>query len=171
MHLQHLRTLIAVAEEGSLSAAARALRISQPAVTKQIQRMESELGLTLLVRGPRRGAELTPAGERTLAFARETIANLLTLERELAAFKEIGRGTLVLAASTIPGEYLLPGALAAFRARYPRVKVVMSISDTDDVAARVMADEVDLGVIGTRSCWPCRWRTRLPGGSGCHWKS
>lgn len=150
MHLQQLRTLVAIAEQGSLSAAARALRISQPAVTKQIQRMESEIGLRLLVRGPRRGAELTPAGERTLAFARETLANLEALERELAVFKEIGQATLVLAASTIPGEYLLPSVLAAFRTRYPRLKVEMSVSDTADVATKLLADEADLGVIGSR---------------------
>jgi DNA-binding transcriptional LysR family regulator len=149
MHLQHLRTLVAIAEQGSLSAAARALRISQPAVTKQIQRMESEIGLTLLVRGPRRPAALTPAGERMLIFARDTLAHLEALERELAALKEIGQGTLSLAASTIPGEYLLPGVLAAFRTRYPRLKVEMSISDTADVATKVLADEVDVGVLGS----------------------
>jgi DNA-binding transcriptional LysR family regulator len=149
MNLEHLRTLVAIAEQGSLSAAGRALRISQPAVTKQIQRIESELGLPLLVRGPRRGAELTLAGERTLAFARATLANLESLERELAAFKVVGQGTLTLAASTIPGEYLMPGLLAGFRAKYPQVKVEMTISDTADVATKVLADQVDVGVIGS----------------------
>mgnify|MGYP000449922301 CR=1 FL=1 len=49
MNLQHMRTLVCIVEQGSLSAAARAKRISQPAVTKQVQRMEAELGLALLV--------------------------------------------------------------------------------------------------------------------------
>lgn len=163
MHLQHLRTLVAIAEQGSLSAAARVLRISQPAVTKQVQRMESEIGLRLFVRGPRRGAELTPAGERTLAFARETLANLESLERELAVFKEIGQGTLVLAASTIPGEYLLPRVLAAFQNKYPRLKVEMSVSDTAEVASRVLADEVDVGVVGSRVQRPGLRLERLVG--------
>jgi molybdate transport repressor ModE-like protein len=149
MNLEHLRTLVAIAEEGSLSAAARALRISQPAVTKQVQRMESEIGLPLLVRGPRRGTELTPAGERVLEFARETLTSLESLERELGALKAIGQGTLSLAASTIPGEYVLPALLAGFRAKHPQVKVEMSISDTAEVATKVLADEVDVGVIGS----------------------
>jgi molybdate transport repressor ModE-like protein len=149
MNLEHLRTLIAIAEQGSLSAAARSLRISQPAVTKQIQRMESEIGLPLLVRGPRRGAELTPAGERMLAFARQTMAGLESLERELAALKTLREGTLTLAASTIPGEYVLPALLANFRAQYPQLRVEMTISDTADVATKVLADEVDVGVIGS----------------------
>jgi molybdate transport repressor ModE-like protein len=149
MNLEHLRTLIAIAEQGSLSAAARSLRISQPAVTKQIQRMESEIGLSLLVRGPRRGAELTPAGERMLAFARETMASMESFEQELAVLKTLREGTLTLAASTIPGEYVLPALLAGFRAKYPQLKVEMTISDTADVATKVLADEVDVGVIGS----------------------
>ncbi len=149
MDLEHLRTLVYIVEHGSLSAAARAKRISQPAVTKQVQRMEAEMGLSLLVRGPKRQVELTPAGERVLAFARETLARFETLERELARLKTVGYGTLFLAASTIPGEYLLPGLLAAFRAEYPQVEVQMAISDTADVVSRLLADEADVGVIGS----------------------
>ncbi|NIV38614.1 MAG: LysR family transcriptional regulator, partial [Anaerolineae bacterium] len=60
-------------------------------------------GLPLLVRGSRRRLELTPAGEQVLAFARETLARFEALEGELALLKEAGPGTLILAASTIPG--------------------------------------------------------------------
>lgn len=150
MNLDHLRTLVSVVEHGSLSAAARAKRISQPAVTKQVQRMEAELGLALLVRGPRRQVELTPAGELVLAFARETLARYEGLEGELASFRSIDQGTLTLAASTIPGEYVLPVLLAAFRAEYPQINVHMTISDTADVATRLLEDKADLGVIGSR---------------------
>jgi DNA-binding transcriptional LysR family regulator len=149
MNLDHLRTLITIVEHGSLSAAARARRVSQPAITKQVQRMEAEMGLALLVRGPRRQVELTPAGERLLAFARETLARFEALEQELVALKSVGQGQLLLAASTIPGEYLLPPLLAAFRTEYPQIEVQMTISDTDDVAGRLLADEADVGVIGS----------------------
>jgi DNA-binding transcriptional LysR family regulator len=149
MNLEHLRTLIAIVEHGSLSAAARARRVSQPAITKQVQRMEAEMGLALLVRGPRRQVQLTPAGERLLAFSRETLARLEALEQELAGLKSMGHGHLLLAASTIPGEYLLPPLLAAFRAEYPHVEVQMTISDTAEVATRLLADEADVGVIGS----------------------
>jgi DNA-binding transcriptional LysR family regulator len=149
MNLEHLRTLVNIVEQGSLSAAARVKRISQPAVTKQLQRMEAEIGLPLLVRGPRRRVELTPAGERLLAFARETLARYEILEQDLATLKTVGEGTLVLAASTIPGEHVLPGLLAAFRQAYPQIRVQMTISDTADVAARLLADQADVGVIGS----------------------
>lgn len=149
MNLEHLRTLVSIVEHGSLSAAAREKHISQPAVTKQVQRMEADLGLALLVRGPRRRVELTPAGKRVLAFATDTLASFEDLETELAMLRTIDRGTLTLAASTIPGEYVLPGLLAAFRAEIPEVDVQMVISDTADVATRLLADAVDVGVIGS----------------------
>jgi len=163
MNLDHLRTLVAVVEHGSLSAAARARRISQPAVTKQVQRMEAELGLVLLVRGPKRQIELTPAGERMLAFARGTLVHWEALERDLAAFKEVGQGMLALAASTIPGEYVLPALLAAFRVEYPQVEVHMTVSDTEDVATKVLSDQADVGVVGSTITRPGLRLERLVG--------
>ncbi len=149
MNLEHLRTLVSVVEHGSLSAAARARRISQPAVTKQIQRMESDLGLALLVRRPKHEVEMTPAGQKVTAFAREMLEQLEALEQDLAALKMINQGTLYLAASTIPGEYVLPRLLAAFRTEYPQVELELSISDSADVVSRLLADEADVGVIGS----------------------
>lgn len=149
MNTEHLRTLVNVVEQGSLSAAARIQRVSQPAVTKQIQRLEADLGLQLLIRGPRRRVEPTPAGELTLVFARQALASLEELERSLAELREIGDGLLVLAASTTPGEYVLPALLAEFKARHPRIEVQTSVSDTADVVARLLADAADVGIIGS----------------------
>lgn len=149
MNLDYLRTLVSIVEEGSLSAAARARRMSQPAVTKQLQRLEAKLELSLLVRGPRRQVELTPAGTLVLAFARQTLAQLETLESELGTLKTLGQGTMVLAASTIPGEHVLPALLAEFRHKYPTITVEMSVSDTAEVAERLLDGRADLGMVGS----------------------
>lgn len=154
MNLQHLSTLVSIVEHGSLSAAARAKGVSQPAVTKQVQRMEAEIGMALLVRGSKRQVALTPAGERVLAFARETMVRFEALERELAALKTVDHGTLSLAASTIPGEYVLPALLAAFRREYPQLEIQMTVSDTSDVATRLLANQADVGVIGSTTQRP-----------------
>jgi len=148
MNLDQLRTLVSIMEEGSLSAAARARGISQPAISRQVQRLEAELGVTLLLRHPRRPLTLAPAGERVLAFARETLARWEALERDLATGQVVEEGLLSLAASTIPGEYLLPRLLAAFRAEHPHIRVRMTVSDTAEVLARLLADEADVGVVG-----------------------
>jgi len=149
MNTEHLRTLVNVVEQGSLSAAARIQRLSQPAVTKQIQRLEAELGQQLLIRGPRRRVEPTPAGELVLAFSRHTLAQLEDLGRSLAALRQIGDGRLILAASTTPGEYVLPGLLAEFKGRYPQIEVQTSVTDTADVVARLLAGEASIGLIGS----------------------
>ncbi|MGD8625501.1 MAG: LysR substrate-binding domain-containing protein, partial [Anaerolineae bacterium] len=82
-------------------------------------------------------------------FARETLARYQALEEELAVLKEIGSGTLVVAASTIPGEYLLPALLAAFRREYPHIQVEMMVSDTDGVADRLLDRRADVGMVGS----------------------
>jgi DNA-binding transcriptional LysR family regulator len=148
MNLQHLRALLTIVEQGSLSAAARAMDVSQPAVTKQVQRLEQELEAALLVRGPQQQAALTPAGEQVVAFARDTLARFEALQEQLALLKTVARGNLAVAASTIPGEYLLPGLLAAFREEYPQTQVEVIIADTAEVARRVLADEADVGFVG-----------------------
>ena len=148
MNLQQLRTLIAIADEGGLSAAARALRISQPAVTKQLQRLEQELGTTLLLRSSQRQANFTPSGERVLAFARDTVDSVARLHEQLALLREVTPGSLTLAASTIPGEHLLPGLLAAFHARHPDVQLRSTVADTDQVARQLLAAEADIGFVG-----------------------
>jgi len=148
MNLQQLRTLVAIADQGGLSAAARALGISQPAVTKQLQRLEQELETTLLLRSAQHPVAFTPAGELFLAFARETLERAGLLREQLALLKEVTPGSLALAASTIPGEYLLPSLLAAFHARYPEVQLRSTVADTDEVARQLLAAEADIGFVG-----------------------
>ena len=148
MNLQQLRTLVAIADQGGLSAAARALGISQPAVTKQLQRLEQELETTLLLRSAQHPVAFTPGGTRVLAFARETLERAGLLREQLALLKEVTTSSLALAASTIPGEYLLPSLLAAFHTRYPEVQLRSTVADTDEVARQLLAAEADAGFVG-----------------------
>jgi DNA-binding transcriptional LysR family regulator len=84
-----------------------------------------------------------------LAFAQETLAGLEALEEDLALLKTPGQGVLALAASTIPGEHVMPSLLAAFRARYPQVEVQMTVSDTAGVATGLLDRKADVGVFGS----------------------
>jgi DNA-binding transcriptional LysR family regulator len=72
MNIAQLSTFVAVIETGSLTAAARRTGVTQPGVTRQMQRLELELGVALLERLPT-GVRSSPEGERFLAFARETL--------------------------------------------------------------------------------------------------
>jgi DNA-binding transcriptional LysR family regulator len=148
MNLEILRTFVEVVDRGSQSAAARHLGISQPAVSKQLQRLEAELDACLLARDRRGAHALTPVGQKVLAFARETLARADQLAQDLADLKAEVQGVVRVAASTIPGEYLLPALLAGFRNAYPLVEPRLTIAGTSDVVAKLVSGEADVGFVG-----------------------
>ncbi len=117
MNLDHVRSFLEVIKRGSLSEAARALGISQPAVSNQIKRLERELGTELLIRGERRVVSLTAVGEVFLAFAERIVAAHEEMLQQLNHIKEDVSGELIIAASTTPGEFVLPQLLSDFKAR------------------------------------------------------
>ena len=147
MNLEYLKTFRDVARQGSFSAVARRLGISQPAVSFQIQKLERELGLSLLDRSQKTVA-VTGAGRRLLAFAEAVEVQRAKLQRELEGMKEVVSGELKIAASTIPGEFLLPAMLAEFKARYPTVAAEVVVSDSLSVIDSVLRGEYDIGFCG-----------------------
>ncbi len=114
-----LRAFAAVARQRSFSRAAEELYVSQPAVSKHVASLEPELGKQLVVRG-RREATLTPAGELLADYVLRAEALLANAGRALAAGEDGASGTLSLAASGIPGTYLLPELLGRFAERASR---------------------------------------------------
>jgi DNA-binding transcriptional LysR family regulator len=148
MNLDHVRSFLEVIKRGSLSEAARALGVSQPAVSNQIKGLERELGTELLIRGERGVVSLTAAGEVFQAFAQQVVAAHEEMLQRLSQIKEEVSGELVIAASTTPGEFVLPQLLTDFKARYPQVEAKVTIADTRDVVEKVLARECDIGFIG-----------------------
>jgi DNA-binding transcriptional LysR family regulator len=115
-----LRAFAAVARQRSFSRAAAELFVSQPAVSKHVASLEAELGTELVVRG-RREATLTPAGELLAGYVLRAEALLANAGRALAAGEDGASGTLSIAASGIPGTYVLPELLARFAAELPEI--------------------------------------------------
>lgn len=147
MNLAQLRTLIAVVETGSFSGAARAMGISQPAVTMQIQALEADVGATLLDRRYRR-IELTEAGTALLPYAREVLGTLDEARQEIESLSGAVTGRLVIAASTTPGVYIIPKLLGAFLEANPQVGVTVTVHDTEEVMDAVESGEAHLGITG-----------------------
>ena len=148
MNLDHVRSFSEVIKRGSLSEAARALGVSQPAVSNQIKRLERELGMELLIRDERGVVSLTAAGEVFLTFAEQVVAAHEEMLQQLDHLKEEVSGELVIAASTTPGEFVLPQLLSDFKAHYPQIEAKVTIADTRDVVEKVLAHECDIGFIG-----------------------
>jgi len=148
VNLDHVRSFLEVIKGGSLSEAARALGVSQPAVSNQIKGLERELGMELLIRGERGVVSLTAAGEVFRAFAEQVVAAHEEMLQQLNHLKKEVTGELIIAASTTPGEFVLPQLLNDFKARHPQVEAKVTIADTSDVVEKVLARECDLGFIG-----------------------
>ncbi len=120
MKFSALRDFLAVAERGSLRAAARQVSGSQPAMSRSIQELERELGVVLFERSPT-GVQLTPMGSVFLRRA-STVRNELRLaQEELDQLRGETHGRLTVALSSVPHIALLPNALRPFRVRYPHV--------------------------------------------------
>lgn len=108
MHLRTLRYFVAVADAGSLTAAAAAIPIAQPALTRQMRDLEAELGAQLLQRLPR-GVRLTQAGVTVYESAQRMLAEAASLAPKLARSQPATRATVVVGASPTLARLLLPG--------------------------------------------------------------
>jgi DNA-binding transcriptional LysR family regulator len=149
MDFPRLTVFQAAARRLSFSQAAADLHLSQPAVSKHIGQLEAELGVKLFQRAGNR-VELTDAG-RILADYAERVATLNEeVRRVLGELAGAKRGYLRLAASSTPGLYLLPEALAHFVQRYPGIEISLQLSNSDAVAQQVLRGAADLGFVGIR---------------------
>ena len=148
MNLDYLRTYLQVIELGSFSEVAKKLSISQPAVSFQIQKLERDLGVRLIDRG-QKTITMTDAGKRLMRFAQVVDKEREHLLRDLDQLREEVTGNLVVAASTIPGEILLPPLLGEFRTLHPAVGIRVEVSDSLTVIDGVREGTYELGFCGT----------------------
>ena len=145
MNLHHLEIFAAVVREGSVTAGAQALHLSQPAVSRQLRQLEDELGVLLLARQPRgvvptgAGAELARYAERIFLLAREA-------EAAMAAHAGVRRGRLVVGASTTIADHLLPDLLAALRRRHPELGLQAVVGNTEQVQTALRDGAIEIGL-------------------------
>jgi DNA-binding transcriptional LysR family regulator len=142
-----LRAFAALVREGSFSRAAKALYVSQPAVSKHIASLETELGTRLVVRGAR-ATTLTATGQVLADYVLRAEALLANARRALAAGADAEIGTLALAASGIPGTYLLPVVLSRFLEQHPSVELDFQLATSGGALEAVRAHRVEIAVIG-----------------------
>lgn len=147
MNLYRLRIFLAVARRLSYSRAAEDLFVSQPAVSRHVASLEKELGVQLLGQSGNR-VFLTETGRVVYGYAQRLFDVEGELSSALAEMANLGMGRLRLGASSTPGVYLLPPAVAAFQARYPGVDVSLQVANSQEVGGRVLSGELDLGFVG-----------------------
>ncbi|APR76945.1 LysR family transcriptional regulator YeiE [Minicystis rosea] len=140
-----LATLRAVASAGTISAAAKVLHLSQPAVTAQVRKLEEQCGAPLLVRSAR-GVAPTEAGLRLIGYA-DRVEALLDEAAEVLAAPPAEARVLTLAASTTIASYVIPPLLAAFAKSAGPLTVRMDVGNTEEVLERVRNGAAPLGLV------------------------
>ncbi len=157
LEIRHLRTLVALAEAGSVSAAARRVHLTQSALSHQLRAIEAHYGIAA-VRRKGQTVELTEAGQRLLALARSVTATIADGERDLARLAAKPSGTLriVLECHTC-FDWLMP-VMDAFRRNWPEVELDLVSGFHPAPLELLAADRTDL-VIGSE---PGRRRGVVP---------
>lgn len=138
MNTKLMQYVLVLSETLSFSQAAEKLGISQPALSKQIQHMENDLGVKLFDRN-HTPLMLTPAGEHFVRSAREMVFKEDQLRKELNQFKSGDNGRLVIGVTPFRSLYLMPDLIRKVRSRYPGVQV--SLHETNSVQLRKDAAE------------------------------
>lgn len=145
MEVHQLRYVVAVARAGSFSRAARDCHVSQPSLSQQIRKLESELGEPLFERDRRR-TRLTPSGERFVVRAARILDELAEAEREARETCDVARGTVTVGALPTIAPYLLPDVVRDFATRFPGVQLVIHEETTDSLAQLAAAHEIDFAI-------------------------
>ena len=145
LHPKALRYLAAVAQLGSVQAAARELSISASAIDRHILLMEEDLGLPLFERQPR-GMRLTAAGELLLALSQRWKTDLNRTLSDIKHLQGVSQGQLRLAAMDSHVNGFLPEFVAVVAREHPGIVLEVDIVSTDDAVQRLRAGEVDLAV-------------------------
>ncbi|MET0189481.1 MAG: LysR family transcriptional regulator, partial [Pseudonocardia sediminis] len=143
VELRQLTYFEAVVRCGGFTRAAGDLRVAQTAISAQVRRLESELGVTLLTRTTRR-VRLTEAGELFLDRARRVLAELAAARDEAAQVADVVRGSVAVGTTGVLGGLDLPAVLAGFAARHPGVSLSLRTGLVDALAGDLAAGELDL---------------------------
>lgn len=147
--LRQLQAFVSVIDNGGFSAAAKAIHLSQAAVSERVANLESAIGMRLLDRSPRE-IRTTSVGKRFYTLARQLLEHKQAVSMELSELAGVVRGTLRIGASNIPGEYILPSLLPQFCSEYPRVELDMRIHDSIEIMDFVHNGDVELGLVGAK---------------------
>ncbi len=148
MNLHQLRIFYFAVKYGSFSAAAEALYITQPAVTKQIQQLQAAHGVKLLNRFGKKMV-LTDAGEALYSFADKIFQIEIQAEENLRDFQQRKSGRLRIHASESFGAYYLPSIINLFRKKYPKIHIAANIFTNQQIIENTLRLENDLGFISS----------------------
>ena len=147
LSIQHLQTMVAVAETGSFTLAAVRLGLTQPGISHGIRELETHLGVRLFERRRGEAASITNAGSRALIEARAALVHLARLEYAAYEEAQLLSGHLRLAFFPSAANTQMPAVLAEYHRRYPNVQLNVRDDAGESVDRAIRNREVDLGMM------------------------
>ncbi|OCW57840.1 LysR substrate-binding domain-containing protein [Hoeflea olei] len=144
--IRQLRTLLAVHKHGKISAAAKALGLTSPAVTLQLQQLEQDLGCQLFLR-TKTGSQPTEIGEIAIQTARRVISELTSFEETVQAHKGVAAGTIRLGVVST-GKYFAPRLIAAFTEKHPGVSMTLVAANRSEIIQKLHDHDIDVALMG-----------------------
>jgi DNA-binding transcriptional LysR family regulator len=145
--LGQLQAFVEVARRRSVTAAAEALFVTQPALTARLNSLEAALGTQLLHRRRRGGAQLTEQGRVFLAYAERAVDTVAEGRRVLDALAEGRAGQVAIGCSPAVSTYVLPGILRRFAATHPGVQLAVRTGHSEEVIELVKREQVEIGLV------------------------
>ena len=145
MEFHQLRYVVAVARTKNFSRAAEQCHVSQPSLSQQIQKLESELGEKLFVR-LKRETKLTPTGEVFLTRAVRILEEVDAAKREAVDARDLLRGTVNLGVLPTIAPYLLPAVVREFTRMFPGVEIIVQEDTTARLLKQLVACEIDFAL-------------------------
>jgi DNA-binding transcriptional LysR family regulator len=142
-----LKVFVMVAEKKSFSAAARALYLTQPAITHQVKKLENYFASPLF-RRQSNAVLLTPTGEILYAYAKRFSQLGDELMEQIGRYTGVLTGDLVIGACTMVGEHLVPQIVKDFHEAHPEVRFSIDIGSCSSIADKLLRGTIDVGLIG-----------------------
>lgn len=144
---KQLRALQAVAEHGSITAAAEAIRLTPPAVHTQLRLLEANFNARLVERGAQSGARLTRQGEAVLVGARAIETALVASADHVRALSE-GKEGMVTLGVVSTAKYFAPRLVVTLQRAYPTIDVILRVGNRDAIVTALQSASVDLAIMG-----------------------
>lgn len=147
MNIKKLELFLAIARYGSFSKGAESVCITQSTASQHIASLEERCGVRLLDRTGN-GVKPTEAGKILQLHAQRVIKSLQETEQAIIRFRQADGIELLVGGSSIPGTYLLPQVVARLHGISPGIRVTVQTGDSQETVARLLAEEVEIGIVG-----------------------
>jgi DNA-binding transcriptional LysR family regulator len=146
MEIRQLRYFVALAQDLSFTKAAAKTNVAQPALSRQIRKLEDELGIALVDRTSRR-VQLTAAGQRLLVRATQIIDDVERARADILQIRDLTSGRLAIGTTQTPGPLNIVRLLSEFHQLHPGIELAVREELSVVIADRLRADELDLGFV------------------------